>query len=568
MNTDFMGAWLFDTLWITTLLMVAVLLLRRPVARNFGPGVAYALWLIPAARVLMPTIEGPAVASANSNLAVQDTVRDSVLAGMTATDHAVVSSAAHIPAAPTIDYVVLGLTLWLGGAVLLFIIQMIRYAAMRDDLLAEATDVATVDGIRIVASDQVAGPLAFGLFKRFIAVPENFSKTFSPAERELALAHEMAHHKSGDLFANLAAYGLLCLLWFNPVAWMSWSAFRFDQEAACDARVLAGRDPSQREIYGRALARTAFDGVPTFATALNSPKTVIERLRRLTMNDASKTRRWMGKLGIMATAALVLPLTATVVPALRAQAADTAANAEPVAPIAPETPAAPYAPAAPAEPAAPAAPPVPVKIVTISLGTVTDGKAKGKNVQKIMRNGTTFVFRSEKPLSETEIAKLIADAQEARGEADIAMIEADKARGEADKAMAEANGAQGEADAARASADVARGIAEGNRVRAMRFASAYVPEIDIKEITKNCAAGQPVTTDVQGFGGTNKSRIKLVMCGKGQARIAKLEAIKGLREARNEIGNDKDMPDGVRKDVVKQLDVQIRKLEAQSTQAD
>ena len=567
MNTDFMGAWLFDTLWITTLLMVAVLLLRRPVAKNFGPGVAYALWLIPAARVLMPTIEGHAVATANSNLAVQDTVRDAVLAGVTATDNAVVSTAVQMQAAPTIDYVVLGLTLWLGGAVLLFIIQMIRYAAMRDDLLAEATDVATVDGIRIVASDQVAGPLAFGLFQRFIAVPENFSKTFSPAERELALAHEMAHHKSGDLFANIAGYGLLCLFWFNPVAWMSWSAFRFDQEAACDARVLAGRDPSQREIYGRALARTAFDGVPTFATALNSPKTVIERLRRLTMNDASKTRRWMGKLGIMATAALVLPLTATVVPALRAQAADTADTSDAVAPMPPASPAAPDAPVAPAEPAVPAAPPVPVKIVTISLGAVTDGKAKGRNVQKIMRNGTTFVFHSEKPLSQTEMARVIADAQEARGEADTAMIEADKARGEADKAMAEANGAQGEADAARASAEVARGIAEGNRVRAMRFAS-YVPEIDIKEITKNCAAGQPVTTDVQGFDGTNKSRIKIVMCGKGQARVARVEALKGLREARNEIGNDNDMPDGVRKDVVKRLDIQIRKLEAQSTQTE
>lgn len=286
------------------------------------------------------------------------------------------------------------------------------------------------------------------------------------------------------------------------------------------------------------------------------------------MNDASKTRRWMGKLGILATAALILPLTATVVPALRAQAADAADVAEPDAPIAPPAPAAPEAPAAPAEPAAPAAPPVPVKIVTISLGEVKDGKAKGKNVQKILRNGTTFVFHSEKPLSQAEMAKVIVEAQEARGEADIAMIEAYKARGEAAKAMAEATGAQGEADAARASAEAARGIAEGHRVRAMRFASAYVPEIDIKEITKNCAAGQPVTTDVQGFDGTNKSRIKLVMCGKGQARIAKIEAIKGLREARNEIGRDKDMPSGVRKDVVKQLDVQIRKLEAQSAQTE
>ena len=564
MSTDFMGAWLFDTIMVTTLLMVAVLLVRRTVAENFGPGIAYALWLIPAARVFMPTLEGPAVATLESNFAVQNTVRDAVLTGISAPQN-VAATTSHVAALPSVDYVALGVTLWLGGAVLLFIDQMIRYATMRDDLLSEATDIAYVDGIRIIASDQVAGPLAFGMFKRTIAVPENFFKTFSPAERELALAHEMAHHKSGDLFANLAAYTVLCLLWFNPIAWMSWSAFRFDQEAACDARVLAGKDSSQREIYGRALARTAFDGVPTFATALNSPKTVIERLRRLTMNDASKTRRSIGKVGILTAAAIILPLTATIVPAIRAQEAQVAGEAEPVAPTAP---AAPAKPAAPAPPIPPAPPAKPVKVINISLGTTTNGKPSGKVVQRLSRDGTTYVFRSEKPLSEAELEKVIADATEARGQAAIAMIEADKAGREAAKAMRQANGAQIEADTAMASAEIARAMAEANRVIAMNNAASYVPEIDIKEITKNCAAGHPVTTNVEGFDGANKSRVKIVMCGKGQARIARVEAIKGLREARSEIGNDKDMPAGVRKDVVKQLDVQIRKLEAQRAQGE
>ena len=530
MSTDFIGAWVFDTIMVTTLLMVAILLVRRTVAENFGPGIAYALWLIPAARVFMPTLEGPAVATLEGNFVVQDTARDAVLT-VISSPQGVAATTSQVAALPSVDYVALGVTLWLGGAVLLFIIQMIRYATMRDDLLSEATDIAYVDGIRIIASDQVAGPLAFGLFKRTIAVPEDFFKTFSPAERELALAHEMAHHKSGDLFVNLAAYTVLCVLWFNPIAWMSWSAFRFDQEAACDARVLAGKDSSQREIYGRALARTAFDGVPTFATALNSPKTVIQRLRRLTMNDASKTRRSIGKVGILTAAAIILPLTATIVPAIRAQEAQVAGEAQPVAPTAP---AAPAEPAAPAPPIPPAPPAKPVKVINISLGTTTNGKSSGKVVQRLSRDGTTYVFRSEKPLSEAELENVIADATEARGQAAVAMIEADTAM---------------------ASAVIARAMAEANRVIAMNNAASYVPEIDIKEITKNCAAGQPVTTNVEGFDRANKSRVKIVMCGKGQARIARVEAIKGLREARSEIGNDKDMPAVVRQDVVKQLDV-------------
>ena len=534
--------WLFDSLLVTTLLMGAILLVRRRVAKLFGPGVAYALWLIPAARLLMPSLEGAAVPVGESGLGVSDTVRESILAGMSSPDTMVDSASKSVVAA--IDLTALGITVWLGGAALFFIVQMLRYASMRDDLLAEAEELAVIDGVRVVASDQVAGPLAFGLFKRYIAVPQNFIKAYSPAERDLAIAHEMAHHKSGDLFANLAAFIVLCLMWFNPVAWLSWSAMRFDQEAACDARVLAGKDAAQREIYGRALARTAFDGVPTFATALNSPKTIIERLRRLTMKDASNTRRSMGKLGILTAAAIILPLTATIVPAINAQD-ETAVETDKPQVVKKH-----------------------VKIVKINKDGknvhVISSDGDGKEVTKVERDGKTFVFRTDRKLSQDEVESMIDEAEESRAQAEEAWGEAEAARGEAEAARGEAEAAMGEAEAARGQAEAARGHAEAMRVHAAAMAANYIPEIDISEITKNCREGQPVTTNVEGFDGSKKSRVKIVMCGKGQAKFARLEAIKGLREARSEIAAENDMPKNVRKDVLKKLEEQIRRLEAQA----
>ena len=528
------STWLFDSLLVTSALMAAVLLLRRPVAKMFGAGVAYALWLIPAARLLMPSLTGEPVPVGESSSGVSDVVRESILASVTTAE-----PVTAVAAAPGIDFAALAITLWLGGAVLFFMVQMIRYASMRDDLLSDATEIAVIGGVRVVASDQVAGPLAFGLFKRFIAVPQDFTKAYSPAERELAIAHEMAHHKSGDLFANLAAFIVLCLMWFNPLAWASWSAFRFDQEAACDARVLAGKCAEDRAIYGQALARTAFDGVPTFATALNSPKTIIERLRRLTMKDASAKRRIFGKVGVIAAAAIVLPLTATIVPAVTAhdETAPAVADGEPK--IIKKH----------------------VKIIKINK----DGKTvdvighdgDGKEVTKIERDGKTFIFRTDKKLSQDEVEKMIDDAERSREEADDAMVWADQARGEAEAA-------RGEADAARAEADAMRRHAEAMRVHAVAMAANYIPEIDISEITKNCREGQPVTTNVEGFDGTSKSRVKIVMCGRGQAKLARVEAIKGLREARAEIGGEKDMPENVRKDVIEKLEKQIRRLEAEA----
>ena len=546
MSMEFTGEWLFDSLLVTTLLMAAILVVRRPVAKLFGPGVAYALWLIPAARLLMPSLEGATIQVGESGQAVRDTVRDSILAGISSPDPMVDAAAKASVAA--VDLTALGVTLWLGGAALFFIVQMIRYASMRDDLLSDAEEIATIDGVKLVASDQVAGPLAFGLFKRYIAVPQDFTKTYSPAERDLAIAHEMAHHKSGDLFANLLAFIVLCLQWFNPVAWMSWNAFRFDQEAACDARVLVGKGAEERAIYGQALARTAFDGVPTFATALNSPKTIIERLKRLTMKDASNTRRSLGKLGIIAAGAIILPLTATVVPAVVAQ--DEIA-----------------VPAPPAPPAPPAAPKVVKKVKVIKIDEdgktvdVTGHDDDGKHVRKIERDGKTFVFRTDNELSDAELDKMAADAEKSAADAQKWLEEAEKHRGHADAARYAA-------DAAHRSADVARGMAEVHRVRALKMVPLYIPEIDIKEITKNCKAGQPVTTNVHGFGGQSKSSIKIVMCGKGQAKVARLEAVKGLQEALSDVNSEKDMPESIRKDVIEKLEQQIRKLEAQTDRLD
>ena len=51
-----MTGWLLGTLLATSALILLVLLIREPVRRRFGSRVAYGLWLIPAARLLMPTL--------------------------------------------------------------------------------------------------------------------------------------------------------------------------------------------------------------------------------------------------------------------------------------------------------------------------------------------------------------------------------------------------------------------------------------------------------------------------------------------------------------------------------
>ena len=51
-----MIGWALETFVATTLLMLLVLAVRGPVRKAFGPHMAYALWLLPVARLLLPPL--------------------------------------------------------------------------------------------------------------------------------------------------------------------------------------------------------------------------------------------------------------------------------------------------------------------------------------------------------------------------------------------------------------------------------------------------------------------------------------------------------------------------------
>ena len=120
----------------------------------------------------------------------------------------------------------------------------------------------------------------------------------------------MSHHRSGDLIVNHVAFVLLGLLWFNPVAWLAHAAFRFDQEAACDARILDHAGPDDRAAYGHAIAKAASGRTLLFASALDHHHNLHRRLNSMLYHQTPK-RRLAGKLIIIGALAMAVPLTAT-----------------------------------------------------------------------------------------------------------------------------------------------------------------------------------------------------------------------------------------------------------------
>lgn len=292
-----MIAWAVEALAASSLLMLLVLVLRGPVRRQFGAQIAYILWVLPVARMLLPPLPEawrPAaepVAQAGESLSVM------MIEPLGLAPPPPVTELAD----PTTAWWVL--LAWVIGAGGLLGWHLIAHTLFCRRMRARAS-VHAVGPVQVIASDNATGPLAFGVWRKYVAFPHDFEARYDEDERNLALAHELTHHARGDLIANWVALVVLALHWFNPIAWYAFRAFRADQEMACDAQVLAGRDPALRHAYGRAIVKSAHGGAVSPACHLHTINDLKGRLKML--SSASKKSKLRMAAGGVAVAALTI----------------------------------------------------------------------------------------------------------------------------------------------------------------------------------------------------------------------------------------------------------------------
>ena len=294
-------AWGGATLAGSTALMLLVLAVRAPVRGWIGPRLGYALWAMPAVRMVLPSLPANMLDTTPS-------------AGRAVTSMSILFSGP--PAAPGLwrgmDLPSISETLlviWLAGAVAFFTIHTARHLAFCRGLRARSTGFDRFGNICVIAAD-VEGPLAFGVLRRFIAVPRAFAQDYDATERDLALAHECAHHTRGDLIANWASLIVLAIHWWNPVAWLAIHAFREDQEFAADAHVLAARQSDALPRYAHVLAKAAGVGALP-ACNLNARANLKGRLMMLGQKRRSSRQMVIGRIALTLLGGTALAATAT-----------------------------------------------------------------------------------------------------------------------------------------------------------------------------------------------------------------------------------------------------------------
>ena len=348
-------------------LFALVLVARRPFARQFGAKAAYALWLIPLARLAMPPI--PANFSLFGLLGPAEATSSTTVTTVQERTHAIAVTEAHsgqphladlpsvpaVPAPPPVELSEPGLfdafvqiapqlilPVWIAGALMILGVawrrQAVFHQLIRDDsdeaserIAAMTNEIAGELGVKrgfdVRTSLLNGSPLVTGLIRPVILLPAWIEDDYSPREQRDALTHELMHVKRNDLLALQAAQFVLALQWFNPLAHLAMRAFRVDQEAACDADVLRA-GTSSAFSYGQTLIKAARLAGPADGAFRGANLTLTHPIKErliLMQNSAPTLRRRL----LGSTLALTLGSAAIVATASCAASAAPMQNSEP-----------------------------------------------------------------------------------------------------------------------------------------------------------------------------------------------------------------------------------------------
>ncbi|WP_255442294.1 M56 family metallopeptidase [Corallococcus sp. Z5C101001] len=242
----------------------------------------------------------------------------------------------------------------------------------------EAEFLAMEAGLRrpptLLVSDEVVSPLAAGLMSPVIVLPAKALRDLPEAALRMALAHEVAHLRRGDLWLGWVPALAETVLFFHPLARQAAREYALAREEACDAEALrlTGAEPAD---YGELLIAFGITRPPGSAAALGASAhlhALHRRLRMLEHVDVVPTRpRWWLKGAVFVLGAVaLLPFQVvakapadTTQPAKDAGTGSNSANVN--APTVPRAPApitagSRTAPPAPPAPVVPPAPPTPV----------------------------------------------------------------------------------------------------------------------------------------------------------------------------------------------------------------
>lgn len=336
-----------EILLTSSVLILALLALRRLFRRTISRRMQYVLWALVLVRLLVPLNVGTLAHNVLSaaepvQAAVEKRLETPILYTQDGTERRPAQladgnapqgesqsppadAAQSAPAdeyslvTPTYRAVALSEALtyvWYAGMLIVgawFLFTNLRFARA----LRKARTPYSVEGCRypVYLVPALPSPCLFGVLRPAIYL--NNAATASPETLRFVLAHEQTHARHLDPLWSLLRGLCLTVYWFDPLVWLAAVLSREDGELACDEGTLRALGADERTAYGKALLSL----VPVCAkpqnpllgatTMTGGKKSLKERVTRIAENRQAKTA---AVFAAVALAALVCAVSFTGAP--------------------------------------------------------------------------------------------------------------------------------------------------------------------------------------------------------------------------------------------------------------
>lgn len=210
---------------------------------------------------------------------------------------------------------------WAVGVLLLAVRAVLGYARLRRTV---ALACKTGDGCYSGAC--VPAPFTLGILRPRIYLPA----ALTGQTRRAVLLHEQTHLRRHDPQVKPLFYAVVCLHWFNPLAWLAFRQLEREMESACDEAAVRGCDTAARNAYCESLLQYALQGrmAPgSLAFGQGRVKTRIVHLLHYRTIGAGALLVCAAAVGLSVTACMMQPQVAEATPEA-AGTASTEATAE------------------------------------------------------------------------------------------------------------------------------------------------------------------------------------------------------------------------------------------------
>jgi beta-lactamase regulating signal transducer with metallopeptidase domain len=150
-----------------------------------------------------------------------------------------------LPTANSTDtWMIIGQYIWLIGIALLLIYSIIATLRLSRNLRA-----ATPLFENVYVHNGISTPFVFGFLKPRIYLPNGLSEH----EKAYIIKHEQVHIHRYDHIIKPLAFAVLCIHWFNPVAWLAFYLMCDDMEKSCDESVIRQMGSGIKKEYSISL---------------------------------------------------------------------------------------------------------------------------------------------------------------------------------------------------------------------------------------------------------------------------------------------------------------------------